>query len=565
MQQVELKPHNQTTYNTLNEMLESTQRVACVQPTGTGKSYLALRFIQDHMDKKILLLAPTDIILDQFQETTKQFDSENKEESMLRNTTFAKYLDLGLDGFSSIYEEEWDYIILDEFHRIGAKTWNTYFQDLIGKNTNAKLIGLSATPIRYLDDGRNMGKEIFNEQYACHYNVNEAWKQNILPTPKYVLTDYRITEGTKDYIKKRYPYAKSEEQIKHIIKTFLENGGNMHQILKENLPNYQGKYIVFCSDAAHIQKMRPVVKNWLSPLNSYIHIYTSLAKEDTQDEELLAFKNDDSDAIKLLFCVERLNEGLHLSNLDGEFMLRSTISPIIYMQQMGRTLNAGASKQPVIFDLVNNFSEYRRTILKFTEMSEEDIENLNPTVRKEYESYREGRYDQFLEFDFVQKAGKICDLFDEVEISSLEYNWNKMFKLLQEFYKETNRWPKDKEIYYGKSIGIWFFEQKQRYRKGILLEDRREKIESIGACLKSMNNDQRWNRSFEVFKQYFFETGELPRASCIYQGMKIGSWFYDQKRNAKSGKLSKEHREKLENIGIVFKESRAVSKDNYGR
>lgn len=45
MQQVELKPHNQTTYNTLNEMLESTHRVACVQPTGTGKSYLALRFI----------------------------------------------------------------------------------------------------------------------------------------------------------------------------------------------------------------------------------------------------------------------------------------------------------------------------------------------------------------------------------------------------------------------------------------------------------------------------------------------------------------------------------------
>lgn len=52
MKQVELKPHNQTTYNTLNEMLESTQRVACVQPTGTGKSYLALRFIQDHMEKK---------------------------------------------------------------------------------------------------------------------------------------------------------------------------------------------------------------------------------------------------------------------------------------------------------------------------------------------------------------------------------------------------------------------------------------------------------------------------------------------------------------------------------
>ena len=50
-----------------------------------------------------------------------------------------------------------------------------------------------------------------------------------------------------------------------------------------------------------------------------------------------------------------LNEGIHVDDVDGVILLRPTVSPIIYLQQIGRALSAGSKNQPVIFDLVNNF------------------------------------------------------------------------------------------------------------------------------------------------------------------------------------------------------------------
>lgn len=67
------------------------------------------------------------------------------------------------------------------------------------------------------------------------------------------------------------------------------------------------------------------------------------------------FKADDSAHLKLLYCIDMLNEGVHVDDIDGVILLRPTVSPIIYMQQTGRGLSAGGSGSPVIFDLVDNF------------------------------------------------------------------------------------------------------------------------------------------------------------------------------------------------------------------
>ena len=544
MKQVLLKPHNQETYSRLLDMLEKENRVACVQPTGTGKSYIALKYIEEHPDQKILLLAPTDIILNQFNETVEEIFHENPKESIMKNTTTAKYLDLSLNGFQYVFDEKWDVIIMDEFHRTGASIWNKSIDKLINLNSNAKLIGLSATPIRFLDDYRNMGEEIFNGNYACHYNVNDAWKRGILPIPKYVLTDYRITEGTEDYIRQKYPYAKTKERVEWVVKQYLENGGNIHQILKENLPNKNGKYIVFCSDSAHIQKMRPIVKGWLEPFNSKIHIYTTLSMDDEPDAELLAFKNDDSESICLLFCVERLNEGLHLSDLDGVFMLRPTTSPIIYLQQMGRVLNAGSTKQPVIFDLVNNFSEYRRTVLRYRDMPEEEIEKLSPKERAEYNSYKEGKYDEFLEFDFVQEVGEICDLFDEIDIKLSDYQWDEMYELVKDYCEKTGQLPNRRTRYKGENIGQWLYRQK--FRKDKCSPDQIQKLKKIGYDFDIHRNQ--WDEMYELVKEYHNKFNKLPNSTTIYKSKNIGQWLVSQKYFYKKNKLSEERIKKIKEI-----------------
>ena len=77
-------------------------------------------------------------------------------------------------------------------------------------------------------------------------------------------------------------------------------------------------------------------------VNENIHSYVSINREADRDHQLNQFKLDNSDnAIKLLFTIDRLNEGVHVKGIDGVIMLRPTISPIIYLQQMGRALASG--------------------------------------------------------------------------------------------------------------------------------------------------------------------------------------------------------------------------------
>ena len=96
-----------------------------------------------------MLLAPTDIILNQFKETVEEIFHKDANEAIMKNTTTAKYLDLSLKGFQYIFDVKWDVIIMDEFHRTGASVWNQFIDKLISMNPDAKLIGLSATPIRF--------------------------------------------------------------------------------------------------------------------------------------------------------------------------------------------------------------------------------------------------------------------------------------------------------------------------------------------------------------------------------------------------------------------------------
>lgn len=63
-----LYPHNQTTYARMTEMFQSSNRVGIVQPTETGKSFLFLKWIEDHPGNRFAVLSPSYEIFTQLQE-----------------------------------------------------------------------------------------------------------------------------------------------------------------------------------------------------------------------------------------------------------------------------------------------------------------------------------------------------------------------------------------------------------------------------------------------------------------------------------------------------------------
>ena len=82
------------------------------------------------------------------------------------------------------------------------------------------------------------------------------------------------------------------------------------------------------------------------------NIYTANYNDPENSKAFRDFKADMSRHLKLLYCIDMLNEGVHVDDIDGVILLRPTVSPIIYMQQIGRCLSAGNTQTP---DWVDNF------------------------------------------------------------------------------------------------------------------------------------------------------------------------------------------------------------------
>lgn len=265
---VELYKHNKVAYEKVEKMFEKENRVAVVHPTGSGKSFISLKWLYDNRDKKCLFLAPTLAIRDQL---IRHIKSSGLELSDFKNLEFAIY-----PNFASITDEfleqhHYDCVVLDEFHRCGATEWSKGINKLLNHNPNIKVLGVSATPIRYLDDNRNMAEELFHGNIASEISLAEAMAKGILPVPTYIQGIYSFQEDL-DKFQARIDRLTDEDaksrfqDLLNQAKKRLENADGLEEIFKKHITDPSGKYIVFCKDTAHMRLMMEETKNGLKIL-----------------------------------------------------------------------------------------------------------------------------------------------------------------------------------------------------------------------------------------------------------------------------------------------------------
>lgn len=102
-------------------------------------------------------------------------------------------------------------------------------------------------------------------------------------------------------------------------------------------------------------------REWFGAVNSEIHAYKTVSADPYGSTDFQAFKDDESDALKVLYCVNQLNEAVHVNGVDAIVMVRPTKSPTVFYQQLGRVLSSGGNRTPLVFDLCNNFSSITAT------------------------------------------------------------------------------------------------------------------------------------------------------------------------------------------------------------
>ena len=139
---IELLPHGQQAYENVKKIFEKDNRAAVIHPTGTGKSYIALKLAEENPDKKLLYIAPSLPILDQIERNSKENGINN-----IQTITYQKLLMMLKNG--EIENLSADYIVTDEFHHYTGDRWADALDMLLANNVDAKVLGLSATPLRY--------------------------------------------------------------------------------------------------------------------------------------------------------------------------------------------------------------------------------------------------------------------------------------------------------------------------------------------------------------------------------------------------------------------------------
>ena len=545
--------HNARAYQAAAAMLEQYGKAAVVHPTGTGKSYIAFKLIEDHPDAAFLWLSPSEYIfktqLENLQKQVPDFVLGN-----VRFATYARLLFCTEEQLAEITALHPAYIIMDEFHRAGAERWGESVRKLLELCPDAKLLGLTATNIRYLDNNRDMAEELFDGHIASEMTLGEAIVRGILPAPKYVTTVFRYQNELAKYQARvdslRSPGVQDANQkYLEALRRALEQADGLDKVFAQHITETCGKYIVFCSGKEHMDEMVSHVPEWFAGVNKKVKIYKTYASDPEASKEFAAFKADKGEHLKLLFCIDMLNEGVHVEGISGVILFRPTVSPIIYKQQIGRALTAGATAAPLILDVVNNF-EGLSSISGLQKEMTAAVQRL----------YANGEGDKIVteRFEVIEQVQNCRILFERLE-NSLSSTWDHYFAAASTYYAEHGnlKVPLRYKTPGGLSLGDWVQTQRQTRKEkrtfGTLTQQQIERLDGIGMVWET-RSETAWARGLEAARRYRQQYGDLqvPSAYKDADGFALGNWIRNTRSRFGSGGLKESQIRELDALGMVW-------------
>ena len=333
----------------LNKLIEAGEkRALLISATGTGKTYASAFALRENNPRKALFLVHREQIAKQAIESYKKIFGNTKTFGLLSGNSKdfeTDYLFSTMqmmskeENFTRFKEDEFDIIVIDEAHRIGANSYQKIIQYFKPK----LLLGMTASPER--TDGYDVYKE-FNHNIAYEIRLEQALEENFLcPFHYFGITDIVFENEVIDDNTNLRDFSKltCDERVNYIIKQ-IEFFGHSGTTING---------LVFCSSKKEAQVLS-------KKFNEKGYFTIALTGEDSQEKReeainRLTSKNID-EKIDYIFTVDIFNEGVDIPEINQVIMLRPTESPIIFIQQLGRGLRKATDKEyVVILDFIGNY------------------------------------------------------------------------------------------------------------------------------------------------------------------------------------------------------------------
>jgi type I restriction enzyme R subunit len=395
----------------LKAIARKEQRALLTLATGTGKTAIAFqiawKLFQSHWNiqrdgarrPRILFLADRNILADQAFNSFGAFEEDalvrirpdeiKKDNRVPKNghiffTIFQTFMS-GPDEtpyFGQYPQDFFDFIIIDECHRGGAKD-ESQWRAILEYFSPAVQLGLTATPKRDVngDTYKYFGEPVY--QYSLKEGIEDGF-----------LTPFRLKEVSSNI--DSYQYTASDKVISGEIdeqRTYGENDFNRiiesrdrekHrvQLLMQHIIQSQ-KTLVFCATQRHAAMVRDLINELSESMNAnYCHRVTA-DDGGIGEQHLRDFQDNEKSIPTILTTSRKLSTGVDAPEVRNIVLLRPVKSMVEFKQIVGRGTRLFDGKDYfTIYDFCNNHYHF-----KDPEWDGDPLEPEEAKPRKKREGY----------------------------------------------------------------------------------------------------------------------------------------------------------------------------------
>ncbi|MUG70586.1 DNA helicase [Paenibacillus validus] len=319
---------------------EEYDKAMVVMATGLGKTYLAGFFAQRF--KRVLFVAHREEIL---------FQAKRSFQRIMPDKTFGFYNGVMKEGnadcvFASIYtlgmkkhresfaQDQFDLIVVDEFHHAAAKSYQSVIQYFKPKF----LLGITATPDR-MD-----GKDVYalcdgNVAYQIHFieAIRRGWLSPFRYFGVYDDTDYSSIRWLGTHYDDEQLTA---AQLKQTMADKIYAAWTEHK---------ETRTIGFCSS---IRQADFLAGYFQDRGVSAVSLHSGTVGI-TREEAITRLARGN---LEVIFTVDLFNEGVDIPSVDTLLFVRPTESLTVFTQQVGRGLRLSEQKSHcTVIDLIGNY------------------------------------------------------------------------------------------------------------------------------------------------------------------------------------------------------------------
>ena len=334
--------------NVMEMRAQHIDRALLLSSTGTGKSLASAFMLREMGTRRALFIVHREQIAKQTLKSYKRVFGSSRTYGLLSGNSrelgaeflFATMQMMSKEEIRSHYSpEDFDVIILDECHHVGAESYQKIMQYFKPKFW----LGMTASP----DTNQYDIYSIFDHHIAYEIRLQQALEEDLLcPFHYFGITDLEINGEVFDDNAgvKNFSNLISDARVDYVID-------------KANYYGFSGdrvKGLIFCS-------RKDEAKELSKKFNERGLRTEVLTGEDTQErrESVIARLTNDEDGedqLDYIFTVDIFNEGVDIPEINQVIMLRPTQSPVVFIQQLGRGLRKYEGKEyVVILDFIGNY------------------------------------------------------------------------------------------------------------------------------------------------------------------------------------------------------------------